>query len=57
MTILNSNPTSDPNRNPNPILLFHIAPSRRKVDASMEENAISLINTRKKLKKLKIRRL
>ena len=57
MTISNSNPTSDPNRNPNPILLFHIAPSRRKVDASMEENAISLINTRKKLKKLKIRRL
>ena len=50
MTILNSNPTPDPNRNPNPILFFHIALSQRKVTASMEVNAISPINMRKKLK-------
>ena len=51
MTILNSNPT--PDRNPNTIVLFHIALSQRKVSASMEVNAISPINMRKKLKKLR----
>ena len=58
MIILNSNPTPDPNpnRNPNSILLYHIAFSQRKVTASMEVNAISPINMRKKLKKLRIKK-
>ena len=56
MSILNSNPTPDPNRNPNTIRLFHIAFSQRKANASMEVDVISHINMRKKLKKLRIMR-
>ena len=51
LKILISNPTPDPNRNPNTIRLFHIAFSQRKANASMEVDVISLINMRKKIKK------
>ena len=54
LKILISNPTPDPNSNPNTIRLFHIAFSQRKANASMEVDVISLINMRKKLKKFRI---